>query len=255
MRIFILIFTIALFAAGCDLIAPPVPELTAKITEQCSGVCKPLAEGMLEVYVPTVIAFSAESEGATSFTWDFGDGTTAATKSAIHEYKETGPTTVTLTVRDDADNETAAKLLLLKLSASAEIPSAEDGLLKLFVQVSPEHVSKGKIGTGNDAILTVTFAPKDPDVYVISWEATSLDSGVCFRSCPSKVLGNNEINVDLWKSPQSYTVPLLLTNLGEHSIQVKAKAVKRLRDDQGNLTGKDLGGDTLTVVVKVTGEP
>jgi len=60
------------------------------------------------VNVETTVNFDAgdstDNVDVVSFEWDFGDGTTGTGKTTTHTYKETGTYTVTLKVRDAAEN-------------------------------------------------------------------------------------------------------------------------------------------------------
>jgi len=60
------------------------------------------------VNVETTVNFDAgdstDNLGVVSYEWDFGDGTTGTGKTTTHTYKETGTYTVTLEVKDAAEN-------------------------------------------------------------------------------------------------------------------------------------------------------
>lgn len=67
----------------------------------------------------SLVAFadlSVDTDGTlANWTWDFGDGSRAYTKSPIHQYRKSGQVTVTLTVVDDlGGRSTLAKSLLIR---------------------------------------------------------------------------------------------------------------------------------------------
>jgi chitodextrinase len=77
-------------SSGCESSAPNAPP-TAAFTSDCSGhTCSFDASG------------SADSDGTIqSYSWEFGDGTTASGTTAQHEYAKSGTFTATLTVTDN----------------------------------------------------------------------------------------------------------------------------------------------------------
>ncbi|WP_062542903.1 DUF7948 domain-containing protein [Rufibacter tibetensis] len=70
---------------------PPRPSMEAQLTNACQD--NPALSG----YAPFNAAFSNGTMNATSFTWDFGDGTTSTEKDPRHLYKTPGRYKVTLT--------------------------------------------------------------------------------------------------------------------------------------------------------------
>lgn len=65
------------------------------------------------------VTFSDKSTNATSYKWDFGDGNTAKTASASHEYAAAGTYTVKLTVAN-SDGVTASKQESITLAGHAK---------------------------------------------------------------------------------------------------------------------------------------
>ncbi|BDX38975.1 hypothetical protein CYCD_23300 [Tenuifilaceae bacterium CYCD] len=56
-----------------------------------------------------VVQFTDETEGATSWSWDFGDGSTSVEQNPSHTYTSVGTYTVSLTVSDGYNTETLVK--------------------------------------------------------------------------------------------------------------------------------------------------
>ena len=65
------------------------------------------------------VTFTDKSSNATSYKWDFGDGNTAKTASATHEYAASGTYTVKLTVAN-SDGVIASKEESLTLAGHAK---------------------------------------------------------------------------------------------------------------------------------------
>lgn len=64
-------------------------------------------------------AGSSDDRGIVSYAWDFGDGKTTSGKSVTHAYTAGGTYTVTLTLRDAAENETS-KTQAVTVTAAAD---------------------------------------------------------------------------------------------------------------------------------------
>ncbi|WP_328287509.1 cobaltochelatase subunit CobN [Methanolobus vulcani] len=66
---------------------------------------------------PLAVQFTDESENATSWFWDFGDGTNSTTQNPFHVYDSVGSYTVTLTITtpDDAGTEIKKDFITTKL--------------------------------------------------------------------------------------------------------------------------------------------
>ncbi len=59
-----------------------------------------------EGYKPLIVQFYDDSSDATSWSWDFGDGTTSNEKNPLHTYQEAGVYTVSLTASGPAGSDT-----------------------------------------------------------------------------------------------------------------------------------------------------
>lgn len=55
---------------------------------------------------PLNVQFHANSQGATSWLWTFGDGDSSVLENPLHSYANTGPFTITLTVANDSCSQT-----------------------------------------------------------------------------------------------------------------------------------------------------
>ena len=73
---------------------------------------------------PVKITFTNASKNATSYKWDFGDGTSSADVSPIKEFTKAGDYTVKLTATD-AKNQTAQKTAIVSVKAVAATPVAD----------------------------------------------------------------------------------------------------------------------------------
>ena len=65
---------------------------------------------------------SSDNAGIVSYDWDFGDGTSGTGKTTTHEYTSEGTYTVTLTVKDAAENQ-ATNTMLVTVNSTGAFPS------------------------------------------------------------------------------------------------------------------------------------
>lgn len=119
-----------------------VAVLTACKKDDDDNTVKPLTLGPLadfsisggECAGPCTVTFYNTTANATSYSWNFGDGTplsTAATSTVTHTYQQAGTYTVTLTAKG-ADGATGSKVLDVVINAAptpAQLISARPYLM------------------------------------------------------------------------------------------------------------------------------
>jgi serine protease len=130
---------------------------------------------------------SASLGGITTWTWDFGDGTTSDERNPTHTYQETGSYTVSLTVVGPGGSDTETKkdyILLAKPPApvadfTAKPRSGNGPLVVQFTDTSTGHVSSrlwdfgdGTTSTEQNPIHTYTY--RDIPDYTVSLTVTGL---------------------------------------------------------------------------------
>lgn len=79
--------------------APPTAAFTATPTAVCSGL----------------VVFNNQSTLASTYSWNFGDGSTSSNPAPTHQYTESGTYTVTLTVTNSFGDATATETLNLNV--------------------------------------------------------------------------------------------------------------------------------------------
>lgn len=99
-RIATLFLFAVLFVAGCDS-GGPDPDPEPQVDPPTAG----FSADPTTVEVGGEVSFTADSENATSWEWDFGDGSTSSSENPTHAYEEEGSYTVSLTVSNDAGAE------------------------------------------------------------------------------------------------------------------------------------------------------
>lgn len=75
------------------------------------------------------VTFTNTSINASSYSWDFGDGSTSTETNPVHTYAADGEYTVTLTASDDLGNmdEATATIVISSAVFSPDVLSSEDG--------------------------------------------------------------------------------------------------------------------------------
>jgi PKD repeat protein len=77
-------------------------------------------------FAPLTVQFTDESKFATSWSWDFGDGSEASTEqNPVHEYTAVGTYTVTLTVTNEKGDSILTKTDYVKANEKPELPEGE----------------------------------------------------------------------------------------------------------------------------------
>ena len=94
---------------------------------------------------PLVVGFNASSsydaDGAiTSYTWDFGDGTSESGKTVSHTYTNVGAHTAKLTVRDN-DGKTGSAWKIINVSPAATVPPIADFTFDIISGKAPITVN------------------------------------------------------------------------------------------------------------------
>ncbi|MGE0076220.1 MAG: MBG domain-containing protein [Bacteroidales bacterium] len=95
-----------------------------------------------------VVQFTDETEGATSWSWDFGDGSTSVEQNPSHTYTTAGTYTVSLTASDGYDTETLVKNNFISAKAIVAAFSA-DKTLGALPTVTFTDASQGNITSWN----------------------------------------------------------------------------------------------------------
>jgi PKD repeat protein len=74
---------------------------------------------------PHTVQFTDQSTGATSWSWEFGDGATSTLRNPAHAYQNAGTYTVRLTVTNTGGQNTRSRAGCIVVSAPASPPTAE----------------------------------------------------------------------------------------------------------------------------------
>lgn len=97
-------------------------EITVEDPKADFGVSNSVA------FIGQELQFTYQSNGATAFAWDFGDGSTSDLENPTHSYSAPGLFTVSLTITSPAGNATETKADFIQIIANREIPYlASDG--------------------------------------------------------------------------------------------------------------------------------
>ena len=130
---------------------------------------------------------SATLGGITTWTWDFGDGTTSNERNPLHTYQAAGSYTVSLTVRGPggSDTETRPKYIQLTLPSvpkanfSAKPRSGNGPLVVQFTDASTGHISSRLWNFGDGTTSTLqnpvhTYTYRNTGDFTVSLTVTGL---------------------------------------------------------------------------------
>lgn len=103
----VMLGSVGVLVTGCGEDEPPTAGFTFEATE-------------------LAVTFTNTSEGATSQSWDFGDGNTSTEESPTHTYAAAGDYTVVLTATNDDGSDTAEETVSVTGGASANCEDADN---------------------------------------------------------------------------------------------------------------------------------
>lgn len=140
-----LLSIVALFAVSCskDEVDPPVVEFSYTISDLS-------------------VTFATTALRATSFSWDFGDGTTSTEENPVHVYTASGTYTVILTATNDGGSTTS------KEEIKIEKPLITlDGKFDDWSQVSSDKVASATLADSAalTALKEIKFCADDNFIY------------------------------------------------------------------------------------------
>ena len=85
---------------------PPPPDSTFQTGATCSNQ---FGFDLCQADAGTAVSFTAHATGAVTYSWDFGDGGTATSRTATHTWAHAGSYTVALTVSNGQASSTSSK--------------------------------------------------------------------------------------------------------------------------------------------------
>lgn len=151
---------VTLVVGGVACPAAPRPDSTAVAA---------LSADVTEGYAPLRVSFGSagsSGEGALSFLWEFGDGTTSTESSALHTFTTAGEYTVTLSVTDETGVPDIATVLVTVLAPSVTSVTVTLDADELHVRQSAQAVAV--VTTAGGAPDGVTWSSSDEAVLTVS---------------------------------------------------------------------------------------
>ena len=76
-------------------------------------------------FAPLTVDFTNETRFATTYAWDFGDGSTSTDENPTHTYNDAGTYTVTLTATNEIGDSVVTKTDFVKANEKPELPPGE----------------------------------------------------------------------------------------------------------------------------------
>ena len=111
-------------------------------------------------YQQNTLQFTDGSTGATSWSWNFGDGTTSTLQNPTHSYSSSGKYTVTLTINGGEDTKTKTDYIHILPNRGTPYLAADGGNFETNVNDFGSGIITGSIniwerGTPSNAITTL----------------------------------------------------------------------------------------------------
>ncbi|MEA4839907.1 MAG: PKD domain-containing protein [Bacteroidales bacterium] len=144
-KLFILL-AVTLFTVGCskETVDLPVVEFSSEISD-------------------LTVTFTTTAIGATSYSWDFGDGETSTEKDPVHVYAANGTYTVVLTATNESGSTTSTESVVIAKSLIKI-----DGSFTDWTEVSSDILSTATLpdGASLTALKTLKVCADDNFIYV-----------------------------------------------------------------------------------------
>ena len=137
--------------------------VTSSCSEDESRPTFPLSAEIFQSAAGKQVAFNALTHGATSWTWDFGDGQTSTEKNPVHVYEEGGYYVATLTASDGKSSVTKEVSLALDLPPYSLLTGnhTADGYAGKKWKLSADHATGGDyFANANAGLTTVSGTPR-----------------------------------------------------------------------------------------------
>ena len=168
---------------------------------------------------PLTVSFTNNSSGATSYSWDFGDGGTSTSQNPSHEYTAAGTYTVALTATNSCGSDTETKTDYITVTCTAPVANFSG---------SP---------TSGEVPLTVSFT--DASTGATSWSWDFGDGGTSTSQNPSHT----------YTAAGTYTVALTATNYCGSDTETKTDYITvTCTAPTANFSGSPMSGEVpLTV--------
>jgi PKD repeat protein len=168
--------------------------------------------------------FTNKSSGATTFAWDFGDGSISTDENPVHTYAADGTYTVTLTASDGADSDGVSKDVLIDTANptdAAPTPTLlEADVISIFSDTYTAYAGLNTDpawGQGTDATVLEIAGSN-------VWKLAGLDyQGLSWENTPEDVSGMTMVHVDIW-SKNVVTTNLSLIGAGESPVALTTEA-------------------------------
>ncbi|MHC4643601.1 MAG: S8 family serine peptidase, partial [Planctomycetota bacterium] len=210
---------------------------------------------------------SASFGGITTWTWDFGDGTTSNERNPAHTYQDTGSYTVTLTVVGPKGEDSITRKGYIQLTMpsvpianfTAKPRSGNGPLVVQFTDTTTGHVSSrlwdfGDGTTSTEQNPTHTYTYRDIPDYTVSLTVTGM--GGSDTETKTKYIHLNtppiRVNIamsknDIFRNWYEVTAGLIVTNNDPTGLPIAGATV------EGTWTGGSSGG-TVSGVTNSSGE-
>lgn len=162
------------------------------------------------------VKFTDQSENATEWKWDFGDGNSSTEQSPVYTYPTAGSYTVKLTASNEngTDSKTATTTVLQRL-VYAYVTNSGDNTVSLIDTATNNVITTVPVG---NSPYEVSINPAGTKVYVANWESGTV-------SVIDASTNNVTATVDVGTNPGGIAVNpngtnLYVTNVANNAVSV-----------------------------------
>lgn len=194
---------------------------------------------------PLAVTFTNLSTGATSYQWDFGDGTSSLGVSPIHTYSQTGSYTIRLAATGSTSGSTYTRTNYVNVTSSF---IACTSLSRSYaVSTTSSLTDYVTLGTDTGVVKLIWNSRSYPDRFVVKWDgSTVIDTGLVLNTGSVYF---NKSSASPTTASVTVTTDRALASAGSFSIECPTDTISCVAFSSSLPTGNPATAYTSSVVL------